>query len=295
MPKYKSHLLFCALLLFGLASANAQQVPAAIFTDPAPDKEFPATMEAPDIMSHGSRLNAIIYIASGRGPHPTLLLMHGFPGNEKNLDLAYAARRAGWNVLIPHYRGSWGSTGNFSHANAIQDTQSATQFLRDVENAKKFRIDTKRIVLVGHSMGGFMVAYGAAHDPDVAGLIMISAMNIGNGHPPITERTDSLAAGSQRLVGATPADLLKEAVENAAKWDYLTYGDLLKSRPVLILESDDRNKSDNHAMAEALKKAGNARVTEIHIETDHTYSGHRIALQAAVLEWLQTAFPPAAK
>jgi hypothetical protein len=48
-------------------------------------------------------------------------------------------------------------------------------------------------------------------------------------------------------------------------------------------------------MVEALKKAGNSRVTEIHIETDHTYSDHRIALQVALLNWLQTTFSPAAK
>jgi pimeloyl-ACP methyl ester carboxylesterase len=41
-------------------------------------------MEAPDIMSHGSRLNAVLFMASGKEAHPTILLMHGFPGNEKN-------------------------------------------------------------------------------------------------------------------------------------------------------------------------------------------------------------------
>ena len=33
-------------------------------------------------------------IAAGAGPHPTMLLLHGLPGNERNLDLAQAARRA---------------------------------------------------------------------------------------------------------------------------------------------------------------------------------------------------------
>ena len=26
-----------------------------------------------------------------------MLMLHGFPGNEKNLDLEYSIRRAGWN------------------------------------------------------------------------------------------------------------------------------------------------------------------------------------------------------
>ncbi|MFD3266336.1 hypothetical protein [Phenylobacterium ferrooxidans] len=32
-------------------------------------------------------------------------------GNEKNLDLAQAVRRAGWNAAAFNYRGSWGSPG----------------------------------------------------------------------------------------------------------------------------------------------------------------------------------------
>lgn len=50
--------------------------------------------------SHGNRLNGIVYLANGAGPHPTVVLLHGFPGNEKNLDLAQALRRDGFNVLF---------------------------------------------------------------------------------------------------------------------------------------------------------------------------------------------------
>jgi pimeloyl-ACP methyl ester carboxylesterase len=297
MPKHRSHLLLCTLALSWPTSARAQQIPAAIEMDPPPDKEFPATMEAPDIMSHGSRLNAVLFMASGKEPHPTILLMHGFPGNEKNLDLAYAVRRAGWNVLIPHYRGSWGSEGKFSFSNAIEDTRISVQFLRDAENVKKYRIDPKKIVLVGHSMGGFMVAYGAAHDPDVAGLVMISAWNIGETMtgPKETHRVDTFPSASIRLAGSTPAGLQEEAEANAARWNYFDYAEALRNRPMLVLESDDRNKLHNHAMVEALRKAGNSYVAEIHMETDHSYSDHRIALQSALLNWLQATFPPAAK
>ena len=33
----------------------------------------------------------------GLGPHPVVIMLHGFPGNEKNLDLAQSIRRAGWD------------------------------------------------------------------------------------------------------------------------------------------------------------------------------------------------------
>src|SRR5579863_2420470 len=143
-----------ALLLASAFTTAAQTAPTFINADPPRDKVFPAAMEAPDIFSHNTRLNAVFYLASGAGPHPVVLLLHGFPGNEQNMDLAYAMRRAGWNVMVPHYRGSWGSEGSFTFTHAIEDTQATIQFLRDPENVKKYRIDPSTLVLVGHSMGG---------------------------------------------------------------------------------------------------------------------------------------------
>jgi len=284
MRTYKT--AWCLLLLLVLAGSGfAQQLPSAITTDPPPNKDYPAGVEAPDIVSHGARLNTVFFLAAGAEAHPTVLLLHGFPGNEKNLDLAYMLRRAGWNVLFPNYRGSWGSAGNFSFSNALEDSQAGVDFLRDSANVKKYRIDPKRIVLVGHSMGGFMAAYTAAHDPGVYALCMLAAWNIG---PTILRsadngRADNYKNSSPRLAGTTPEGLMAEAKSNALKWNYVDYADALKSRPVLVIESKDRNREDNHAMLEALRTAGNTLVVEKYMETDHSFSDHRIALQAAIL------------
>ena len=61
-----------------------------------------------------NRLLGLVFLANGRGPHPTVILLHGFPGNEKNLDVAHMLRRGGYNVLVFHYSGSWGSRGSYS-------------------------------------------------------------------------------------------------------------------------------------------------------------------------------------
>ena len=44
------------------------------------------------IPSHGVLINGLVYSPSGAGLHPTLVICHGLPGNEKNLDLAQAVR-----------------------------------------------------------------------------------------------------------------------------------------------------------------------------------------------------------
>jgi len=291
MLKRAGSLLLCLVLAPLLAFA--QQIPAAITADPAPDKDFPASTEAPDIMSHGARSNAVFFLASGKGPHPVVLLLHGFPGNEKNLDVAYALRRAGWNVLFPHYRGAWGSAGSFSFSNAIEDTQTFVAFLRDPENAEKFRTDSTRIVLIGHSMGGFMAANIGAHDPGISAVCMISAWNIGAEmrEPMNPKRQELFWGASLRLAGTTPQGLLDEAKANMAHWDYVDWVPLLKSRPVFVVESHDGTVADNKVFAAALRKVGSTQVTEQYFETDHGYADHRIALQIAILNWLQTLGP----
>ena len=81
-------------------------------------------------------MNALLFVAAGKGPHPTVILMHGLPGNERNLDLAQAIRRAGWDVLTFTYRGAWGSAGDFSISNAMEDTAAALDFARSDAGAK---------------------------------------------------------------------------------------------------------------------------------------------------------------
>ncbi|HEY0325753.1 MAG TPA: alpha/beta fold hydrolase, partial [Allosphingosinicella sp.] len=121
-----------------------------------------------------AEMNALMLQAAGPGPHPTLLLLHGLPGNERNLDLAQAARRAGWNVLTFTYRGAWGSEGTFSIQHAVADTEAALGWLRSEEAARDYGVDRGRIVVAGHSMGGYMAAHVAASDIRNPALLMSS-------------------------------------------------------------------------------------------------------------------------
>ncbi len=131
-------------------------LPAAIYTDPAPDAAHPPRMEVLHIPSGGVEINGVAYLAAGAGPHPTAILLHGLPGNEKNLDLAQAIRRAGWSVVTFNYRGSWGSPGTFSFEGNLADAKAVLAYVRDPANAAKLQIDTRRLVMGGHSMGGWV-------------------------------------------------------------------------------------------------------------------------------------------
>jgi len=58
-----------------------------------PQSEDSPTVRELTFPSFGHRMTGFSYLAAGAGPHPTILLLHGFPGNEKNLDVAQAKRQ----------------------------------------------------------------------------------------------------------------------------------------------------------------------------------------------------------
>jgi pimeloyl-ACP methyl ester carboxylesterase len=255
-------------------------------------------MESFQIPSHGAMLNALAYIAEGAGPHPTVILLHGFPGNEKNLDLAQAIRRDGWDVIYFDYRGSWGSPGDFSFTHSIEDTQSAVAYLRDPTHAKKLRSDPAYIVLIGHSMGGFMARYVGAQDPAIKAVGLISAADMGvdrmqslkpDHEKEATARlaTHLASEGMSPLAGCTPESLAKEVIANAAAWNIPNLAPKLATRPVLVITSDDGLAPSNDAFVAALHKAGATNITTVHLTTDHSYSDQRIALEKSVLEALE--------
>jgi pimeloyl-ACP methyl ester carboxylesterase len=197
-------------------------------------------------------------------------------------------------VLFFDYRGSWGSPGDFSFAHAIEDTEAAIAYLRVPANATRLRADPQNLIVIGHSMGGMITAVVTARDPAIRAAIMISAANMAGRIPAnllaaqlpaaIKAVATGLAAqGMAPLAGCTPESLARELVDNAASWNFLNLAPKLASRPMLVISSEDGNTPSAEALVAKLKTAGAPDVSSIHIATDHSYSDHRIALQAAIL------------
>ena len=220
-------------------------------------------MEIPDIMSHDSRLKTGPLLASWqRTVSLTILLMHGFPGTQ-NLYLAYAARRvAGMSLSYPTIE----VLGQLTE-NSRFPTRSKTRRCRSIlaESRKQQEIPHR-----SKENCPWRTQHGRIH----GGLRHRSRSRCGGpGHDLCLEywRDDDAAQrrltawtlfppASIRLAGSTAAGLEEEAAANAARWNYFDYAEALRSRPMLVLESDDRNKLHNQAMVEALRKAGNSYV-----------------------------------
>jgi uncharacterized protein len=282
---------FLTGLALAAASVTATAAPSGnAMVDPPRDAKFPAHNQQLLIPSHGLGLNALLFVAAGKGPHPTVILMHGLPGNERNLDLAQAIRRAGWDVLTFTYRGAWGSPGDFSIEHSMEDTAAALQFARSGEGAQ-LGMDTRHIVLAGHSMGGATAMMTAASATDLDGLILIDPWNIAAGNSKNATTREQLAKGmddfGNSLHGATPESVADEAVAKRSQWNLVQAAAHLRGLPVLMLTARYGIGDRDLPVTAALKSSG-ARVTAIQMDTDHSFSDHRIALSQAVVRWLQS-------
>lgn len=279
-----------ALFLVALATSpesTAPQIPPAIYTDPQPDSAHPARMEVLHIPSGDVQINGVAYLAAGTGPHPTIIICHGLPGNEKNLDLAQALRRAGWNAITFNYRGSWGSPGSFRFAQNPEDARAVLAYLRVPANAEKLGIDTSRLVIAGHSMGGWVSAMASTNDKSIRGTILISSGNLGKRFEiPRAELVARMADNMESLAGTTAGAMAEELNINATAFDYTRGAAGLVNKPLLVLSSDDGLAPQSDALVAAVNKAGGKQVTAIHVATDHSWSDRRIRLQSEILNWL---------
>jgi pimeloyl-ACP methyl ester carboxylesterase len=273
---------------FAGAPLTAQQVPSAIYVDPPRDSAHPARMEVLHIPSGDVKINGVAYIAAGAGVHPTFVLLHGLPGNEKNLDLAQAVRRAGWTAITFNYRGSWGSPGAFRFAQNLQDADAVLAFLRDQANARSLGIDTTRLVIAGHSMGGWVTVLTASHQHGLRGAVLISAADMGGD---ATRPRDRVIAGMaddmESLAGTSPQQMADELLTRGKEWTFSTAYAGLATLPMLVITSDDGLAAMNASLVSAVRGRGNTHVTTVHFPTDHSYSDQRIALESAVIRWLQ--------
>jgi pimeloyl-ACP methyl ester carboxylesterase len=279
-----------------LAQNRPSNLPGAISADPTRDAANPTRNEAVWIPSDGVLMNGVMYAAAGAENHPTVLNLHGTPGNEQNLDIAQTLRRAGYNVLSFHYRGSWGSPGKFTQAGGVDDSVAAVDFLEDPVVAARFHIDTKRIFVIGHSYGGFAAARVAAARSNIAGLLLIAPWNPAQDIPLFNVPPEKLAAAAHsifdddegRMGGYTDIDMAKEILAPGYDWRLETSAEGIKNLPILIVCAKYDTPDDQGAeLVAALRHLHAADVTTITMDTDHPFSDHRIALQKEILSWLQ--------
>jgi pimeloyl-ACP methyl ester carboxylesterase len=292
---------FLALFLI-VTSAHAQSDSAMspVVSDPQlVDGDFPPSMMELTFESEGSRLNGLMYVANGPGPHPVVLLLHGFPGNEKNLDLAQAMRRSGVNVVFFHYRGSWGSGGTFGITNSIEDVANVLAAVRDTSWATAHRSDPNKVGIVGHSFGSFLGAKTVQNDENIACFANLDGWDAGATGRNLIENNEMyrriIASWEEGEFGeggpltGSAADAVSEIADNADSFWVEGMATELARIPLLIISASRAFGATHDSLVTSIREAGAESLKEYVLDDDHSFSAHRIELAQLLVNWQRAA------
>lgn len=296
----KSLTFVVLLLTVTSVSAQSDLVTDPVVQDPeVVDSDFPPAMMQLRFDSEGSRLNGLMYVADGPGPHPVVLLLHGFPGNEKNLDLAQAMRRSGVNVVFFHYRGSWGSGGTFGFANAIADVANVLATLRDSTWASEHRSDPNNVGIVGHSFGSFLGAKTVEGDSSVACFANLdgwdagaTGMTLGGDEEQYNNAVARWKEGPFGEGGPLRGDAARAVAEFVGKAESYSFEHMAPSIaqiPLLIISATRAFGATHDALVTTLRNAGAEDLTEVVLDDDHAFSAHRVELAQLLVAWLRAS------
>lgn len=227
-----------------------------------------------------------------------MVILHGFPGTEKNGDFAQVFRRAGFNTVVFSYRGAWGSRGSFSFSNVVEDSRAVVNFLRSDEARINFAVDGERIVLAGHSMGGFAAVKAAEALPFVKETIFLSGWNIGmdakraSKDIKVAEKLRGLLEQcAPPLAGTEANNLWSEVMEKRDDFDLRNAVSSFTGRNLLLVGASRDTITPpavhHDPLLAAFRQTGAANVQGVMMDDDHAYSASRVALTEILLSYLE--------
>jgi hypothetical protein len=229
--------------------------------------------------SDGHRLVGTLYLARGEEPKPTALLLHGCPGLEKNLDLAATLRDRGWNALLFHYRGCWGSAGRYDLRTIPRDVTAAVGCL-----AGCAAVDPGRIAVVGHSLGGWAAIVTAAAEPRLRVVAVYgAAARLGAA---LTLSPAQVELEFTRFLATTPAEFAAQRDEVAERMSALDAVAAISPRPLLIVHGTEDRWIPAEDARELRDRAGpGCRYVEVD-GANHAFAWHRAGLRVLIASWL---------
>jgi acetyl esterase len=263
------------------------------------------------IFSPSQRLTLDGWIPPGPGPFPAVVIMHGggweagdrvtyvtpmFEPLAKanvawfSIDYRLCPATAGWYEFAArrYVAGPRRDPEPNCHEAQLADLRQALRFVRS--NAARFRIDTRRIFLLGESASGQMVAQVATEDTALAGVIAF--YGVFDFVPMVTDASPrSLLA---RLFGI-------QTLDDAARAVLQKYSPLHRTSPsmppvLLVCGTADRLWVQTDAFARRLEALGVKHATVPVEGAPHgmeNWEGHPgwLAYKTRVVEWIRSVMP----
>ena len=218
---------------------------------------------------------------------PVILMAHGFPGNEKNHDLAQLFRMAGFAVVCFSYRGVWGSHGFYSLSHIIEDTLAAAEHIRNLP--RETGVDADRLYVFGHSMGGFALINAMAAGLKARGAFFMSPCDFAEMYLHDPKRFGELNRCSQSgYFRLEREDIFEWEMESrCGEWRFLSAAEKLDpSVPCCFIGGtrDTSTPPGSHIipLAQELRRRG-APVDYLELDDSHDYPASRFRVAEYVV------------
>lgn len=210
---------------------------------------------------------------------PAVLMLHGFPGIQKNDDIAAELCRRGMTVLMPYFRGCWGSAGRYSLHGMLDDARAGLRLL-----ARYRHVDAARVGILGCSVGGWAALKLAAGSPVAAVAAMAPAF------PRLNAPGDEAYLRRNAKVVNIPrfGEVWREYLDLARGERPEDYLPRIAPAPLLILQGLRDRMVPASAVRALWAHAGSPKELLELPDEDHEFQNDRPAVISAACGWLQS-------
>jgi len=235
--------------------------------------------------SEGYMLKGRVYRPVENGSFPGIVLCHGFPGDEKNMDLAEELALNGIIVLVFFYRGAWGSEGTYSLKWLAPCARDATDFLES-----KPYVDSERMGMIAHSMGAVPLTSRLRDDPRIkTGAFMAPAADFR------ALTSDEMLMASLpyflRLSEGKLSGFDEEAAMTDLRWVAQKGSPVdvigVVNKPIKVIAGSNDTLATPESCRALFEAANEPKEWTLIEGADHIFSEHRYPLTDAVLRWLK--------
>lgn len=256
-----------------------------------------------ELRSNGNKLDAKLYSANKVVSQPTLILLHGFPGNAGSpYGLAERLFKSGINILVFNYEGSFNSEGTFSWENCMTDIGAAISFLRQEINIQQFSIDTSKIIVCGCSQGAAYALSAAVYNTDISNIIAVAGGNDISIYLQKMNRDPSFRTAFEKRVATSGKPNIKgdsayihkyfdQTIPNYEYFDLIKNTEKLKNKEILFITGwfDTTIPMEEFILPtyRSLKTRYPKLISIKALETDHNFTNSRDDLANSIIEWIK--------
>ena len=259
-----------------------------------------------DLRNNGNKLDAKFYQVEKVESPPTVILLHGFPGNVNSpYGLAERLTKNGINVLVFNYEGSFNSEGTFSWENCMNDIGVALSFLKQNNNIQQFSIDTSKIIVCGCSLGAAFALSAAVHNAEIRNIIAVVGGNDLSIYLQKMKRDPVFRTALEKRIVASgkPNGPIKgdsayihnyfnQIMSNYEYFDLIKNAEKLKSKKILFITGwlDTTVPMEEFIIPtyRHLKNMNPEFVSIKAFETDHYFTNKRDELANSITEWINS-------